>query len=70
MPKSIYANYITYNNSQIKAENIYMAPTYINSRLGLGIYSQYIYRESDLEACTQSIADKYVYISLNLGTQG
>ena len=43
MPKNIYANDMMHNNGQMKAENIYMAPIYMYSRLGLGVYGPYIY---------------------------
>ena len=39
----VYANDIMHKNSQIKAENIYMATIYMYARLGLGVYSLYIY---------------------------
>ena len=60
--KTIYPNDIMYNNGQIKAEKIYMAPIYIHARLELGVYSQYTYTESDLEAYAQSAVDIYIYI--------
>ena len=62
MPKKIYADYVIYENSQIKAVDIYMVPLYIYSRLLFIIYGLCICIHSDLEACTQSAAKAYVYI--------
>ena len=56
-------------NCQEKAENIYMVSRYMHSRLGLGEYSPYICIYSVLGACTQSIANVYIEIHLNLGAQ-
>ena len=43
MLKMVYAAEIMYGKCQIKAANIYMVPIYMYSRLGLGVYSLYIY---------------------------
>ena len=58
----VYANDIMHIHIQIKAENIYMASIYMYSRLGLGLYGPYIGIYADIEACTQSGADIYIYI--------
>ena len=56
-----------HENSQIKAENIYMEPIYIGTRLGLGIYSPHIHIYSNLAACTTMHSPMYIYIGLNPG---
>ena len=55
MLKMVYPYYIMHNNSKIQAEYIYI-------RFGLGIYSPHIYILTDLKACAQSRANKYIYI--------
>ena len=57
----VYANDIMHIYIQIKAENIYMASIYMYARLGLGIYGPYTCICTDIEACTQSGADIYIY---------
>ena len=54
-----------HENSNIMAENIYMEPIYIDTRLGLGIYSLHIHIHSDLSAFTQC-ATQYIYIYIGL----
>ena len=70
MPKHINANDVMHIDSQIKAENIYIAPIYMYTRLRLGVYRLYIYVQSNTKACAQSTADINIYISLNLAAQG
>ena len=59
-------------HNQMKAENIYMEPIYMNSRLVLGVYSPYTCMYPEIEACMQSRGNIYIYIytCLNLGMQG
>ena len=57
-----YANDIMHIHIQMKVENIYMASMYMYSRLLLGLYGPYIGIYADIEACTQSGADIYIYI--------
>ena len=67
-----YANDIMHSHIQMKAENIYKASIYMYARLVLGVYGPYTYTfiYANIEACTQSGANIYIYIHLNLGAQG
>ena len=67
--KMVYVSDIMHINTQMKAENIYMASIYMYKRLQLGLYSSYIGIYADIEACVQSRADIYIYIHLNFGVQ-
>ena len=68
--KMVYTNNIMNTHIQVKAENLYMASIYMYTRLGLGLYGPYIGIYADIEACAQSRANIYIYIHLNLSTQG
>ena len=61
MHKNIYANDKMHINIKMKTKNIYMAPIYMYDRLGLGVYSLYIYRVTNLEASTHIGADAFIY---------
>ena len=62
MHKCIYTNDKVHIHIQMKAANIYMGSIYMNTRLGLGVYSPYICIYSDIETCTQIGANIYIYI--------
>ena len=58
----VYANDKVHIHIQMKAANIYMGSIYMYARLGLGLYGPYICIYGDIEACTQSGANIYIYI--------
>ena len=64
----VYANDIMHISIQIKAENTNIEFIYMYKRLGLGLYDPYICIYADIEACTQSRADIYIYIYLYIYT--
>ena len=70
MTKVVYAADKIYRKRHMKAENTCMVPIYIYVRLEFSVYSPYICIYRDLMACAQSVANIYIYISLNLGAQG